>query len=54
MAEILTFREEEQDCSEVVELALVDMEESRGRIAFEDVCGKWDAEKSGRESDKVK
>ena len=48
-AEALTFREDEQDCVEVVEQALANMDEGRCLVSFEEVCRQWDSEKAAHE-----
>jgi predicted transcriptional regulator len=45
IADALAFREEEQNCIEVVEQALADMDEGRGLISLEEACRLWDADK---------
>ncbi len=49
IADALTFREEEQDCVEVVEQALADMDKGHGLISFEEVCRQWDSDKAANE-----
>ncbi len=48
IADALLFREEEQDCVEVVEQALPDMDAGQGLVSFEEVRRQWDAEKAAR------
>jgi predicted transcriptional regulator len=49
IADALIYRENEQDCVEVVEQALIDMDAGRGLISFEEVCRQWEAEKLTQE-----
>ena len=50
IADALRFREDEKDCFEVVEQALVDMDAGCGLVTFEDICRQWDSEKVAHET----
>jgi predicted transcriptional regulator len=50
IADALMLREDEEDCVEVVERALMDMDAGRGLVSFGEVSHHWDSEKGTQET----